>query len=188
MKTLAPLPPALPHKHEVVFKRWEESRTTAEGPQKELPKRLPCSELRGRGSPLVPATPPPRPGTELRGLQERSGTRAAAGARPDPGVRGARLPPRERASAASTAEGLKPLRTQEARTWRSRSNRPSAWRPRYTGETHVRPLGSQSGSAEQFLKRERSIRPAGTSSRLLPPSYRCVLLGDPPPSPGASSK
>lgn len=51
-------------------------------------------------------TTAPRHGVELRGLRglrERSCTRASAGAGPDPGVCGACLPPREWASAASTA-------------------------------------------------------------------------------------
>lgn len=190
LKTLASLPPTLSHKHEVVFKRWEESRTTAEGPQKHLPKRFPAAS-RGDGAP--PRCPPPPPVTawscagcggcgsgpapELQQVRDLTRVSAEHACLPENGLR---LPPRQRR--------LKPLRTEEAHTWRSRSNRPSAWRPRYTGETHVRPLGSQSGSAEQFLERERSIRPAGTSSRLLPCLPPLCAHRRPPPSPGASSK
>lgn len=117
IKMLKFLPPhPLYQNHEMVFKRWEESRTTAEGPQKDLPKHLPYSKLLGQGSPpfLTHQTAPGEEGAwgrQCPGTQERSRIWASAGVgHLDTGIYGERLASAGHLCRPHGSGGLKPHR------------------------------------------------------------------------------
>lgn len=115
IKMLKLLPPhPLYQNHEMVFKRWEESRTTARGPQKDLPKHLPCSKLLGQGSRLAHQTAPGEEGAWGRpcpGTQEWSRIWVSAGVgHLDTGIYGERLASAWHLCHPHGSRGLKPRR------------------------------------------------------------------------------